>query len=143
MSSTIWKRRPSSFANWRQGGCSVAGSSAASSASVTAAEKRQPVLSLCTTSRSASGSIVSRYWPPIIPRVASASSRATSGVEYEQASRKASASSASPASTALPSPYAAQTLGLPRRSSSPPRDGRSSWTSEKLCTSSSASAEGI
>src|SRR6266545_2244625 len=92
---------------------------------------------------SASGSMVSRYWPPIIPRVASASSRATCGVGYSHASRKASARSASPASTALPSPYAAQTLGLPRRSSSPSSAGRSSWTREKLCTSSIASAAGI
>ena len=90
-----------------------------------------------------SRSIVSRYWPPIIPSVASASSRTTSAVGYPAASRNASASRASPASTALPSPYSAHTLGLPRRSLSLSSEGRSSWTSEKLCTSSSASAAGI
>ena len=52
---------------------------AAHSGSATDAEKRQPVFSRWTASRSASGSIVSRYWPPIIPSVASASSRATCG----------------------------------------------------------------
>src|SRR5581483_1615310 len=50
---------------------------------------------------------------------------------------------ASPASTAVPTPYAAHTLGLPRRSASSSRPGRSSWTSEKLWTSSIASAAGI
>ena len=52
----------------------------------------------------ASSPVMSRYWPPIIPSVASASSRAMAGSSYDSASRNASASSASPASSATPSP---------------------------------------
>src|SRR5205085_829986 len=51
-----------------------------------------------------SAAIASRYSPPVMPSVFSASSRATSAVGYDAASRNASASSPSPASTAVPSP---------------------------------------
>src|SRR3954451_1657647 len=54
----------------------------------------------------------------------------------------ASASSASPVSTAVPTPYCAHTDGAPRRSLSSSSPGRSSWTSENECTSSTAAAAG-
>ena len=41
-----------------------------------------------------------------------------------------------------PSPKATCVLGRPRRSASSSRAGRSSWTSEKVCTSSTAAAAG-
>src|SRR6185437_6405389 len=66
----------------------------------------------------------------------------TYGNGYESASRNASASSASPASTATASPYSAQVDGRPRRSASLSSAGRSSWTSENAWTSSSAAAAG-
>src|SRR5207344_253906 len=72
----------------------------------------------------------------------SARSRATSSDSYVRASRRASASSASPASRATPSPNATCVLGRPRRSASSSSAGRSSWTSEKVWTSSSAAAAG-
>ena len=137
-----WKRRPSSSPNARHGACSPAGTPAAQSPSPTEAAKSRPVFSRCSSARSTSASVMSRYWPPIIPSVASTSSRATSGASYESASRSASASSASPASSATPSPNATCALGRPRRSSSSSIAGRSSWTSENVWTSSSATAAG-
>ena len=85
---------------------------------------------------------MSRYWPPIIPSVACESSRATCGVSYDVASRNASASSASPARIPVASPNCFHVEGCPRRSSSSSSAGRSSWTSENVCTSSSAQPAG-
>ena len=85
--------------------------------------------------------MMSRYWPPIIPSVASASSRATCGglVRGREPERLGEQRVAGEEPTA--SPYCAH-WRRPRRSSSLSSAGRSSWTSEKLCTSSSASAAG-
>src|SRR5438105_5101182 len=85
---------------------------------------------------------MSRYWPPLMPSVACASSRPAAGEPYDSASRNASASSASPARIAVASSYFAHVLGRPRRSSSSSSAGRSSWTSENACTSSSDAAAG-
>src|SRR6266851_5002909 len=97
MSSTIWKSSPSSSPKARHAACSASGTRATQSASPTAAPNRQPVLSLCSVGSSGAVPVMSRYWPPIIPSVASASSRATCVVSYDVARRNASASSASPA----------------------------------------------
>src|SRR5256885_13157082 len=142
MSSTIWNSNPSSSPNARQGACSRSGTPATQSAVPTAAANRQPVLSLCRVASSGAEPVMSRYWPPIMPSVACASSRPTCGTWYESASRKASASSASPARTATASPCCAHTEGRPRRSASLSSAGRSSWTSENAWTSSSAAAAG-
>src|SRR5581483_6932526 len=80
MSSTIWKSRPSSPPNARHGACSAAGTCAAQSASATDASKSRPVFSLWSVCSSGALPVMSRYCPPIIPSVASASSRATCGV---------------------------------------------------------------
>src|SRR5687768_1393304 len=77
-----------------------------------------------------------------MPSVAAASSRATAGVSYVSARRNASTRSASPARTATGSPNCAHVLGRPRRVSSSSSAGRSSWTSENECTSSTAHAAG-
>ena len=48
-----------------------------------AADRRReqpPVFSRCSVARVVRGAVMSRYWPPIMPSVAYASSRATSGV---------------------------------------------------------------
>src|SRR6476469_8629598 len=142
MSSTIWNSSPSSSPNARHGVWSRSPTPATQSAIPTEAAKRRPVLSLCSVSSSGAESVTSRYCPPIMPSVAWASSRPTCGHGYESASRNASASKASPARTATASPYWAQTDGRPRRSASLSRDGRSSWTSENACTSSSDAAAG-
>src|SRR5712691_1167880 len=142
MSSTIWKSSPSSSPNARQGRCPSSGTRATQSASPTAASKRQPVFNLCSVASSGAVPVMSRYWPPIIPSVAPASSRATAGVSYDVARRKASARSASPARMPTASPYCFHVDGCPRRSSSASSGGRSSWTRENVCTSSSAQPAG-
>ena len=141
MSSTIWKSKPSSAANSRHGSCSARGTSAAASAQPIDAEKSAPVFSRCSSSSGAPPR-TSSHWPPIIASVASTSSRATALVPYESASLNASARRASPARTAVASSYCAQTDGAPRRSASSSSAGRSSWTSENECTSSTAAAAG-
>ena len=50
------------------------------SATSTAASKSRPVFCRLSDARSSAEPVTSRYWPPIIPSVASASSRATAGV---------------------------------------------------------------
>ena len=114
MSSTIWKSSPSSSPKSRHGPCSTRAEARRPERHARPTRRRgSPSSAGGRVSRSVPGSIVSRYWPPIIPSVASRQLARDVGVGYEQASRNASASSASPASTAFPSPYAAQTLGLP------------------------------
>src|SRR6476469_3651144 len=142
MSSTIWKSSPSSSPNARHAACPSSGTSATQSPSPTAAENRQPVFSECSVAPSGAVPVMSRYCPPIIPSVACASSRATSDVSYEVASLNASASKASPARIPTASPYFFHVEGCPRRSLSSSSAGRSSCTSEKVWTSSSAQPAG-
>ena len=119
------------------------GTPATRSPSPTDAANSRPVLSRCSSARSSSAPVMSRYWPPIIPSVASASSQGRARASGSSStSRNASTSRASPASSATPSPNAMCALGRPRRSSSSSSAGRSSWTSENAWTSSSAPAAG-
>src|ERR671924_526895 len=70
MSSTIWNNRPSSSPNARHGAWSRSGTSAAHNPTPTDAAKRHPVFSRWSVASSGAVSVMSRYWPPIIPSVA-------------------------------------------------------------------------
>ena len=88
MSSTIWKSRPSSSPNARQG-ASLVGREARDRDRARDRRAQQPAglqrVQAPSPSASSSPSVVtSTYWPPIIPRVASASSRAGCGRRVAQ-----------------------------------------------------------
>ena len=147
-SSTAWKARP----RWRRSGERVDHASPATGQHRAdrrgAGEQRAGLAgsiarhsSRVTSSRVSNA--MSSAWPAIIALVA-ASARprraAPPGASASSSTSSASVSSASPAMMASPTPNSAHTVGRCRRSRSPSM--MSSCSSEKLCTSSTATAPG-
>ena len=124
---------------------SAAGAPARMAPMAAAHDSRAPVLpaSMCrhssTESEARRSEAMSSAWPAIIAWVASASrpaARTRSGVGSSRRIWKARVARASPAMMAWPTPCSAHSVGRCRRSRSPSM--MSSWTSEKLWTSSMA-----
>ena len=151
-SSRIWKQRPRRWpASW-----SASAWLADAPARVAPIARLTPIIapvlrstirmySSSSTSRRSS-KVRSRYWPSIMRSVAplsraAASRMACGGAPASAArsiARSANSRSASPALIAWLTPQTFQTVGRPRRCSS--WSWMSSWTSEKLCTNSTAAA---
>ena len=142
-SSTTWKSRPSSCAERPPQRLALAPRPhlpRPESAAEQRAAKSRPVFSRSTATRSSSSPLTSRNCPADHPERCRGHSWAAPGSE-SGASRNASATA--------PRPPAAHSLPEgevrargPRRSSSSSSAGRSSWTSENVCMSSTASRRG-